>query len=141
MPTNPRWTHRPEGSTWGDFGPDDELGRINLLTPARRLAAMAEVRQGLAFGLSLPLDVPGGSLLNPRRHPPQLKPTDMNGEPFMNMPLRRFNPRSTDVICDDQVQITLQYSTQWDSFAHVGAWFDTSTVCSSSVCRWVSCGG
>lgn len=27
-----RWTRRPEGSTWGDFGADDELGRLNLLT-------------------------------------------------------------------------------------------------------------
>ena len=28
-----RWTERPEGSTWGDWGDDDELGRINLITP------------------------------------------------------------------------------------------------------------
>ena len=31
---NPRWTQRPAGSTWGDFGPDDQLGRLNLLTDA-----------------------------------------------------------------------------------------------------------
>src|SRR5687768_16699771 len=30
----------------------------------------------------------------------------------------------TDVICDDQVLMSLQYSTQWDSFAHVGGRFD-----------------
>ena len=30
----------------------------------------------------------------------------------------------TDVICDDQVLMALQYSTQWDSFAHVGSRFD-----------------
>ena len=30
----------------------------------------------------------------------------------------------TDVICDDQVLMSLQYSTQWDSFAHVGSRFD-----------------
>jgi kynurenine formamidase len=30
----------------------------------------------------------------------------------------------TDVICDDQALLTLQYSTQWDSFAHVGGRFD-----------------
>jgi len=28
------------------------------------------------------------------------------------------------VICDDQVLMALQYSTQWDSFAHVGGRFD-----------------
>ena len=32
-----RWTNRPPGSTWGDWGDDDELGRINLLTPEKVL--------------------------------------------------------------------------------------------------------
>lgn len=36
MSTSPRWKHRPEGSTWGDFGPDDELGRLNLVTPPKK---------------------------------------------------------------------------------------------------------
>ena len=27
-----RWQRRPDGSTWGDWGDDDELGRINLMT-------------------------------------------------------------------------------------------------------------
>ena len=27
-----RWKRRPEGSNWGDFGPDDQIGRLNLLT-------------------------------------------------------------------------------------------------------------
>lgn len=124
VPANPRWAQRPPGSTWGDWGPDDQLGRLNLLTPERRRAAAAEVREGLAFGLSLPLDIPGKPVLNPRRTPPELRPTELHGTPFMNRALREFDPRSTDVICDDRVLLTLQYSTQWDSFAHVGSWFD-----------------
>ncbi len=40
-----RWTRRPEGSTWGDFGPDDERGRLNLLTPEKVLQGVAEVRR------------------------------------------------------------------------------------------------
>lgn len=122
--TTSRWTRRPEGSTWGDFGPDDQLGRLNLLTPERRRRAAAEVIEGLAFGLSLPLDFPGEQKLNVRRGPPVLAPTELDGVPFMNMPLNRLDPRNTDVICDDRVLLTLQYSTQWDSFAHVGSWFD-----------------
>jgi hypothetical protein len=55
-----RWKNRPEGSNWGDFGADDQRGKMNLLTPAIRLAAMLEVREGIAFTLSLPLDYPGG---------------------------------------------------------------------------------
>ena len=48
----------------------------------------------------------------------------MNGEPYMNKPLRHLDARNTDVVCDDQVNLCLQYSTQWDSLAHVGSWFD-----------------
>ena len=36
-----RWKQRPDGSTWGDWGDDDELGRINLLTPEKVLAGRA----------------------------------------------------------------------------------------------------
>lgn len=35
-------------------------------------------------------------------------------------PLAKVNPAATDVISDDQVLLCLQYSTQWDSLAHVG---------------------
>ena len=44
-----RWKHRPEGSTWGDWGDDDQCGRLNLLTPERVKQAVAEVREGLSF--------------------------------------------------------------------------------------------
>ena len=121
---NRRWKNRPEGSTWGDFGADDQLGRINLLTARKVIEGAAEVKAGRAFCLSLPLDVPGEAVLNPRRHPPKLRPTEMNGEPYINHGLKHLDPRFSDVICDDQVQICLQYSTQWDSLAHVGSWFD-----------------
>src|SRR5881409_2557364 len=75
-----RWTQRPPGSTWGDWGDDDKLGRINLLTPEQVLQGVREVEAGISFCLSLPLDFPGGTALNQRRHPPVLAPTeDMEG--------------------------------------------------------------
>src|SRR5207244_13453786 len=83
MPTTTRWKKRPEGSTWGDFGPDDQPGRLNLLTPKKVKQGVAEVKEGLNFCLSLPLDYPGGNVLNPRRHPPVLRPTLRNGRPNM----------------------------------------------------------
>lgn len=120
-----RWTHRPPGSNWGDFGADDELGRLNLLTPQRVLAAVAEVRAGHVFCLSLPLDLPGGNVLNPRRHPPRRFATVRGpGQPAFNFLLRTVDPRQVDVASDDAVLMALQYSTQWDSFAHIGALFD-----------------
>ena len=119
-----RWQHRPDGSTWGEFGPDDECGRINLLTPERVRAAVAEVREGRTFCLSLPLDYPGGNLLNPRRHPPRLFATERRGRANFNYALADEDETWTDVISDDAVLIHTQYSTQWDSLAHVGALFD-----------------
>ncbi len=125
-----RWTHRPPGSTWGDWGEDDELGRINLLTPDKVLEGVREVEAGLSFCLSLPLDYPGGTALNQRRHPPVLSPTeDMRGSEgrFYNVHMSEMeegDPRYVDVWADDVVTLSLQYSTQWDSLAHVGAEFD-----------------
>ncbi len=119
-----RWRNRPEGSNWGDFGPDDQLGRLNLLTPARILKAMAEVREGKTFCLSMPLDYPGGIELNTFRDPPKLKPSDNKGLPSMNYPLRIDKPGHVDVVNDDVVELNLQYSTQWDSLAHIGQLFD-----------------
>ena len=124
MAASTRWKKRPEGSTWGDFGPDDQLGRLNLLTPQKVKQGIAEVKEGLVFCLSLPLDYPGGNLLNPRRHPPILRPTLRNGRPNMVYVVQRDNPQATDVINDDAVILHLQYSTQWDSLAHVGQLFD-----------------
>ena len=124
MADNQRWTRRPAGSTWGDFGADDERGRLNLLTPQKVLQGIAEVKVGKTFCLSLPLDYPGGAILSPRRFPPVLKPTMRGDKPNMNYPLRCDDPTATDIVCDDQVVLTLQYSTQWDSLAHVGQMFD-----------------
>jgi kynurenine formamidase len=121
---NPRWKIKPAGSTWGDFGPDDQLGRLNLVTPEKVKQGVAEVKEGLSFCLSMPLDYPGGNILNPRRSPPVLSPTQRNGKANMTYPLSREDPRAVDVVCDDVVLLTLQYSTQWDSLAHVGQEFD-----------------
>jgi len=119
-----RWTRRPEGANWGDFGIDDQKGRLNLITPDRVLRAIAEVREGLTFCLSLPLDYPGTTNLGDNRHPPRLSPTLKQGRPFMNLPAALDRPGFIDVFCDDSVEISLQYSTQWDSLAHVGQLFD-----------------
>ena len=124
----PRWKQRPPGSTWGDWGDDDELGRINLLTRQKVLEGVREVEAGVSFCLSLPLDFPGGTALNQRRHPPVIAPTeDMNGAAgtFYNVHMEEFgDPKYVDVWADDVVTLSLQYSTQWDSLAHVGAEFD-----------------
>lgn len=119
-----RWKHRPEGSTWGDFGPDDQLGRLNLITAEKVLEGIAEVKEGRTFCLSLPLELPGGNVLNPRRHPPKRYTTLRGGLANYNYPFRDDDPDLIDVVSDDAVLLHTQYSTQWDSFAHVGQAFD-----------------
>jgi hypothetical protein len=121
-----RWKKRPKGSTWGDFGPEDQLGRLNLLTRERLLGALSEAHFGRSFCLSMPLNYPGGMALNPYRHPPRFTPLTRNGRSLMNYDLSLENPRYTDVLCDDQVALCLQYSTQWDSLAHFGSLFDAN---------------
>ena len=122
MTASPRFKRRPPGSNWGDFGPDDQRGRMNLLTPEKVLQGVAEVKTGQTFCLSLPLDLPGGNALNPRRFPPVIRPTLRDGIP--NFVCDNGAAGHTDVFCDDLAVIYLQYSTQWDSFAHVGSLFD-----------------
>ncbi|HUG76879.1 MAG TPA: cyclase family protein [Burkholderiales bacterium] len=124
-----RWKNRPAGSNWGEFGPDDQRGRMNLVTREKVLQGVAEVKEGIAFPLSLPLDYPGGAALNPRRSPPRLAATLRDAGPNRGRqnfcyPLAEDNPDHSDVVCDDQALLALQYSTQWDSFAHVGGLFD-----------------
>ena len=119
-----RWKNRPEGSTWGDWGEDDQLGRLNLLTPERIKAAVAEVRDGRSFCLSLPLDLPGGNAVNPKRHPPELKPVFIQDDVYFNYVWDDYKPGDMDVSCDEAVTLYSQYSTQWDSLCHIGSKFD-----------------
>ncbi|KDC14263.1 cyclase domain protein [Bordetella bronchiseptica E014] len=118
-----RWKQRPPGSNWGDFGDDDQLGRLNLLTPEKVREAVAEVQEGIVFSLSLPLDMPGGNVLNPARHPPRLMPTRRDDKP-MYLHAFEHDHNTTDVACDDMVAMSLQYSTQWDALSHIGSHFD-----------------
>jgi len=119
MTKTKRWTKRPEGSNWGDFGEDDQVGRLNIITPEMRKAAADEVKEGLCFVLSLPLDYPGGEAPdNPRLKPRLFARSLGEAGPLYNLPMGRL------ICSDDAVELTLQYSTQWDSLAHIGAFFD-----------------
>jgi hypothetical protein len=114
-----RWSQRPNGSTWGDFGASDQRGRMNLIIEARRLAAIREVKEGKVFVLSLPLDYPGGEEPDAARHAPRLYSNRVGDLHMCNAPL---TPK--DICCDDSVDLSLQYSTQWDALCHWGRQFD-----------------
>ncbi len=123
-----RWVQVPPGSHWGEFGVDDQRGRMNLVTPDKVLQGMAEVRHGRTFCLSLPLDVPGGQTMSPRRIAPRryavIRDGKSAGQQGFCWAYASEDPDLTDVVNDDLVLMSLQYSTQWDSLAHVGSRFD-----------------
>lgn len=131
---NRRWKRRPAGSNWGDFGDDDRVGMLNLLTVEKRLQGVAEVREGLAFCLSLPLNVGPG--LNPSRFPPKLAAALRDGRPRLNRCSCEQHPGLTDVVCDDWVSLYTQYSTQWDSLCHVGSLFDSDEDGEAEICYY-----
>lgn len=90
-------------SGWAVFGPDDQLGLINLLTPERATAAAGLVVRGVNF----PLDMPLGAFdppLNPRREPPH--------HTVIRQPTIGFD--------DAWDRVFPQAGSQWDSLAHVG---------------------
>ena len=119
-----KWTNRPPGSNWGEFGPEDQLGRLNCLTDETTLKAAQEIRVGKRFCLSLPLNVPVTDATNPRRKPPILKPVVRDGHTAFNLRIDTFDHGSTQVVSDDAVLLYNQHSSQWDSLAHIGGVFD-----------------
>jgi len=119
-----RWKKRPQGSSWGEFGDDDQRGRMNLLTNERRLSALQEVKTGRVFCLCHPLDRPGGNVLNASRFPPVFHPVKRDGLLYFNLAFERVDPRFTDVGSDEAVMLYTQYSTHWDGFPHKGSLFD-----------------
>jgi kynurenine formamidase len=118
-----RWVNRPDGSNWGEFGDDDQIGRLNLITPEIRVKAAREIQSGAAFHLTLPLDWPvGAGLIDIRKSPRLFASALPDGELYNTV----VSPEHIDVACDDAVVIYTQRSTQWDALCHMGALFDAN---------------
>jgi len=86
---------------WEVWGPDDELGTINLVTPERVAAAAALVRSGQVISLDLPLTEPDPPLFG--RQPYQ----------------HHVFALSRNEMDDRLDNFHLQASTQWDALCHV----------------------
>ncbi len=94
----------PAGSAWGVFGDQDEVGTINLLTPARVRAAKESIRSGKTFALNLPIDVPNPPLFTRQAHRHTIKNFGGAMEFVLDDYLDNFYP---------------QASSQWDALCHV----------------------
>jgi kynurenine formamidase len=97
-----RRTDAPQGSSWHLFGPDDQLGTLNFLTPETARAGAALVRRGRVFNLDYPLNTFVPSLAGTR------PPTEHHI--FANNPNHR----------DDWVDsFYLQSTSQVDGLRHI----------------------
>lgn len=99
LPVDPSY---PDGSAWGVFGADDEVGTVNLLTPERVLRAAGLVRNGKVFSLNWELDKPDPPILG--REALQHTIIDL--------------PCGTD---DRYDGFFPQVSSQWDALSHMAA--------------------
>jgi len=91
---------RPESSSWGVFGDDDEKGTINFISPEARLHAASLVRSGESIALSWDVDLPDPGLFGRRSpvHHVHAFPTSRDEHYDLYFP---------------------QSSSQWDGLTHV----------------------
>ena len=90
-----------ERHAWEVFGPKDDLGTINLLTPERVLAASRLIKKGKVINLSLPLNEPNPAMIQSR-------------------PVYTHHREITRGGGDDSIDgFQMQGSSQWDGLRHV----------------------
>ncbi|HEX6238525.1 MAG TPA: cyclase family protein [Acidimicrobiales bacterium] len=99
-------------SNRGRWGPDDQRGTLNLITPEAVLRGVAAVRDGKVFSLAIPFDEDGpqtGAI--PGRENPQRRMLAVNisytGDP------------ADFCTSDDAVGMGVQAATHWDALSHV----------------------
>ena len=90
----------PKDAAWF-WGKNDNIGRLNLLTPSRVKAAAAEIKTGEMARMDLPLDVPEQPAFGRETFKHQIKTLREN------------------LAYDDTYSLNTQSGTQWDGFRHV----------------------
>src|SRR3954447_11229914 len=100
---------------WGKWGPDDQLGTVNYISPAKVVQAAGLVHKGKVFSLALPLDANGTmngayGRVNPV-HVMLQDGRDIANGAQDHLPALRYT--------DDAVYLVLQCATQWDALAHI----------------------
>jgi kynurenine formamidase len=103
-------------SNWGRWGPDDERGTLNFITPERILEACALPRAGRVISCALPFDDKGPQTGFAGRHNPLHHMLQDGGDVLAGA--QDFIPGGFRY-ADDTITMPLQCGTQWDALAHV----------------------
>jgi hypothetical protein len=102
---------------WGRWGPDDELGTLNYITPERIAAACRLATTGKVFALGIPLDRNGPqSGTRQRFNPIHTMFRDGGDAPKTPEDVKAAEGYGGS---DDWIVMPLQCVTQWDSLAHI----------------------
>ena len=99
---------------WGRWGPDDERGTLNYITPDAIVEAARLVRRGAVFSLAIPFNAKGPQINQPRRFNPIHRM--MITGPDCTTGAITF-PGGVG-FSDDMVIMPLQCATQWDALSH-----------------------
>ncbi len=92
----------PPGNAWGLFGDDDQLGRLNFLTPAVVKSAASEIQTGTRVSLDWDLDKP--------------KVPGYGSQTFRHQIINKAPSTEND----DAVAFNTQGGSQWDGLRHFG---------------------
>ena len=124
---------------WGKWGPDDEIGTLNYITPARIAAAARLVTRGKVIALGIPLQRQGPqSGTRARFNPIHTMFRDGGDRPLTPAAVAEAQGYGGS---DDMIVMPLQSVTQWDSLAHIfdsgKMWngYDASLVTSEGAAR------
>ncbi|HEY1973207.1 MAG TPA: cyclase family protein [Pseudonocardia sp.] len=115
---------------WGRWGPDDQIGTLNYITPDKIARACGSASQGRSIPLGVPFDAygPQGSS-GFRRNPIHLMSVD-GGDANLAATLAGWGgPTEENLVRmyaggpmrfnDDFITMPLQAATQWDGLSHV----------------------
>lgn len=99
---------------WGKWGPDDELGTLNYVTPSDIVAAAGLVRAGKVVSLALPFDQKGPAYgLRGRFNPIHMMICTGTDAYSGNQDAAGMR------YADDIIIMPTQCGTQWDALSHV----------------------
>jgi kynurenine formamidase len=104
---------------WGKWGPDDEVGSLNYLTPEKVVEGSKSIRSGKTFTLGVPIGRPEGDPIWPGRPAAQRYNVRDRGD-FLAGAGIDYPGGLQD--SDDMIVMALQGSTQYDALGHV--WYD-----------------
>ncbi len=128
MTTQPAELEQAAGKyrNWGKWGPDDQLGTLNYITPAKIVEAAQLVKQGKSISLALDYNSDGPQTGGIGRFNPIHQMIATGTDALAGKQLFGNDPLPGGLgYADDTVSMPLQCGSQWDALSHI---FDRGTM-------------